>query len=200
MTTTRLERLRHEAHVVADGDDRPAGRGESLDDALDPRHAAGVLSGRRLVEDDDRRVHRQDRCERQQLPTRVAEVVRVASASVAEADGLERGRRRPLGGSLPLTDPRFRGPNSTSARTRPAKIWRSGFWNTMPDRGRERRDAVAGDVDAVVEDAALGRAEQAVRDGGPASTCRCRSGRRSPRARRGRSPGRPATSARVPSG
>ena len=94
-----LERLGDERHVVADRDDRPAQLRESGDDLLDPGDAAGVLAGRRLVEDDDRRPHREDRGEREQLPARVAQVVRVRVRVAAQPRRRERrGRVGGVGG------------------------------------------------------------------------------------------------------
>ena len=125
-----LERLGHEPHVVADRDDRPALGVECRDDRLDPRDAAGVLAGRRLVEDHDRRPHREDRRESEELPAREAQVVRVRGRIGVQPGRGERG----VDGRVQLrpAEPRFRGPNATSARTLPAKIWRSGSWNARP--------------------------------------------------------------------
>ena len=127
------ERLGHEPHVVADRDDRPPRAVRSGDHPLDAGHAAGVLTGRRLVEDDDRRVHGEDRRQRQQLAPRVPEVVRVRVGQLASARRPP-APRPPRPAASAAERPRIRGPNSTSARTLPAKICRSGFWKTMPTR------------------------------------------------------------------
>ena len=128
---------------------------------LDPGDAARVLAGRRLVQDDDRRVHGQHGRDGQQLASRVAQVVRVRI-------GARRTGRRPPGRSrvaastsVPLR-PRICGPNATSVRTLPAKIWRSGFWNTIPTRAASAAVREPGHVLAVVQDAALGRSQQPV--------------------------------------
>ena len=103
MTTIRPKRVAaNSMSWVMATTDRP-GRPHRLDDGTDPEHALGVLAGRRLVEDEDGRVHRQDAGQRDELPTRQVEVVRVGRALVGETDGLEaagdaRGdlrRRRP---------------------------------------------------------------------------------------------------------
>ena len=56
----------------------------------------------------------------------------------------------------------FRGPNATSERTLPAKIWRSGSWNARPTIAASSATARSAASDAVDEDPALGRAEEAV--------------------------------------
>ena len=81
---------RRELHVVGDRDDRPSGRRDRLDDRADPLDAVGVLAGRRLVEDEDRRVHRQDAGQRDELAPREVEVVRVRRRG-------RRSGRRPRG-------------------------------------------------------------------------------------------------------
>ena len=52
---------------MADRDDGPTARGESLHDRTDPLDAARVLARRRLVENDNRRPHREDGRESEQL-------------------------------------------------------------------------------------------------------------------------------------
>ena len=93
-----IERLGDEAHVVADRDDRPACLGEVGDDPVDPGDAACVLPGRRLVEDDDRGLHREDRRERQQLALRIPEVVRVRVGLLVEPGRDERAVDRLIEG------------------------------------------------------------------------------------------------------
>ena len=56
-----------ELHVVGDGHDGSSGALHRLDDGPDAGDAVGILAGRRLVEDDDRRVHGEDTCQRDQL-------------------------------------------------------------------------------------------------------------------------------------
>ena len=153
---------------------RPGGR-QVGDDPLDAGDAAGVLPGRRFIEDHDRRLHRQDRCQGQQFAPRVAEVVRVGVDRAGEADRLEGSRggastsagigRGSSGRTRPRTGPsprRSAGPGS-GTRSRPGP--------PMPRPTRQRHRRRRG-----------GRGPRSVgggrRDGEPASTCRCRSGRR----------------------
>ena len=90
---------------------RPAAS-HRLDDGADPRDAVGVLAGRRLVEDEHGRVHRQDAGQRDELAARQVEVVRVRRALVGQADGVEAARRRARRSRRPAT-------RGCAARTRP---------------------------------------------------------------------------------
>ncbi len=154
---------------------RPAAR-QVGDDPLDAGDAPRVLAGRRLVEHDDRRLHREDRGQRQQLAARVAEVVRV---------GIDRGRSSPTAsraaaaaagrlGRCPSEDLRAEldlGPDLAGEDLAIRVL------EDDPDPGRERGDPLvrrrrrrrAGRGPPSV---AAGR-----RGGGPSSTCRSRSGR-----------------------
>ena len=142
--------------------DRPAGRRQAGDDRVDPLDAAGVLAGRRLVEDHDRRAHREDRGEREQLPARVAEVVRVAS---------RRPRSRPVATSASSTAPlqlRALPPEvPRPERDLAADLARRRSGGPGPGTRARPSAASCGDpapvgVGAVDEDAALRRPEQAV--------------------------------------
>ena len=87
------EVARGELHVVGDGDDRPAARAGGIDDRADARDARAVLAGRRLVEHEDRRLHREHAGQRDELASRQAEVVGVGRPDVGEARRM-RGRAR----------------------------------------------------------------------------------------------------------
>ena len=65
----------------------------------DLRDAVGVLAGRRLVEHEDRRVHREDAGQGDELAPRQVQVVRVRRALFGQPDGGEAGldERRSLG-------------------------------------------------------------------------------------------------------
>ena len=193
MTTTRPKCLGDEAHVVADGDDRPSGRrqvGDDLPDARDARRRPGRSSARR-----GRRPACPWRGRRQRAAAcvGVAQVVRVGVASPGQADSLEAASAAAsVSCSGPSEDP--------AARTRPPPgpcPRRSGG----RDSGRRTRLArpaaatrIAGDrprrrAGRVPRSAGAGR-----RGDGRASTCRCRSGRRSRPARPARSRDRHAAS------
>jgi hypothetical protein len=72
---------------MADGDDGPTFGRDVSHDALDPLDPARVLTGRRLIEHEDRRAHRQHRRHRQQFAPRVPEVVRVVTGHVVKTHG-----------------------------------------------------------------------------------------------------------------
>ena len=171
-----LECLGHEAHVVADGDHRPSLAATALHHRPHALDAPRVLPGGRLVEHEHRRPHGQDRCERQQLAARPARG-RTGSCPPRRRGRSRRARRPPPRAAPSPERPRLRGPNSTSARTEPAKICRSGSWNTSPTRAASWATVSAGGVGPA--DRARGpRSGAAARSGGGrASSCRCRSGR-----------------------
>jgi hypothetical protein len=56
-----------EDRVVGDRDDRPSGGPHRLHDPPDALHALGVLTGRRFIEDEDRRIHGEDAGKRDEL-------------------------------------------------------------------------------------------------------------------------------------
>ena len=85
---------------------------ERRDDGLDRPHSARILARRRLVEHYDRRLHRQHRCDRQQLAPRVAEVVRIGLA-------ISRSGRPTRAPSPPPTRALRRSGRRCARRTRP---------------------------------------------------------------------------------
>jgi hypothetical protein len=145
---------------VADGDDRPAGGREVGDDLADPLEAARVLAGGRLVEDHDRRAHRQDRGQGQQLPTRIAEVVRVGLGVLVEAGGDE--RRVHGGRQIGPAEPQVARPEPDLVPDLAGEDLAVRVLEREPDRRREVGDASPGRIRAVDEDASRGRPEQAV--------------------------------------
>ncbi len=115
--------------------------------------AAQVLAGRRLVEDDDRRPHREDGRDRQELPARVAQVVRVLVGGTGQPDRLQR-LSDPRSSSAPRI-PRFRGPNATSARTLPGEDLAVGILEREADEPRKLGDMASPDARAVEPDLPL---------------------------------------------
>ena len=107
--------------------------------------AAGrVEVGRRLVEHQDLRVHRQHR--RHRDPAALPEATGGAAAgrrASAMPTAVERARRPARSSSAPRR-PRLAGPNATSSRTVGMNSWSSGSWKTMPTRRRISRRFVLG--------------------------------------------------------
>ena len=194
-----LERLGDEAHVVADRDDRPAGARTGR------RRSAGCARRRARPGRSSARRGRRPAC-----PSRGSRPGRAASAASSRgrtgSSGRPcrgRSRERRVDGAVELGARAARG---CAARTRPRPgpcRRRSGD----PGPGtRARRvaarcgDPPAGRVDAVDEDPALGRPEQAVEVADERRLSASRSGRRSPPARRRAIARSTPSSARVPPG
>ena len=106
------------------------------------RHALRVLAGGRLVEHHHRRAHGQHRRDAEQLPPRHAQVIGVGLVPRPPAPSATSAAPTARAAPAPPS-PRFRGPNSTSPRTLPEKIWRSGSWKHEPDIVRELRHGPA---------------------------------------------------------
>ena len=85
-----------QAHVVRDAHDRRSPGGEIADQSAHHRGRPAVLAGRRLVEDQDGRAHRDDRRDGDELPRPPLEVVRmpVEDALQAQSRGDVRDTRR----------------------------------------------------------------------------------------------------------
>ncbi len=83
------EVARRELHVVGDRHHGPVCRGPRVDERADARDARPILAGRRLVEHENRRVHRQHTGERDELPVRQPQVVRVLRGPIRQPHGGE---------------------------------------------------------------------------------------------------------------
>ena len=129
-----------ELHVVGDRDDRsrPAARKAST---IAPTRAtpSAVLPGRRLVEDEDRGIHRQDPGERHQLAARQVEVVRVGRPRIrSQAD---RGQARlDEAGRRPPPEAQVARPERDLASDRPLEQLVVGVLEHEPDGPGELGD------------------------------------------------------------
>ena len=94
-----------------------------------------VEVGRRLVEHQDLRLHRQHGGDRDPAPLAEGEVVRRPVDELGHADHAP-ARSSPGRRARAPEIPRLVGPNATSARTEPMNSWSSGSWKTMPTRRR----------------------------------------------------------------
>ena len=129
------EDLGDQAHVVRGHEHRLGERQEQADE-LAP--AAGVQAGRRLVEDEDGRVHREDRRDRDPLPLAEREVVGDAgarSAAIPTAASARSTRAWTSSAGIPM----WSGPKATSSKTVGLNSWSSGSWKTIPTSARTRR-------------------------------------------------------------
>ena len=157
-----VEGLGDEAHVVADGDDRPAGRRDVGDDAAGRGRCRG-RPGRSSA-----RPGRRPACPWPAPTPGPAACAASSPRSYGFVVAARRRARRPsrapaaAAATSAVERPRMRGPKATSSRTLPREDLAVRVLEDDPDAGRERRDPLPGDVDAVVEDAPLGRAEEAV--------------------------------------
>ena len=149
-----------ELHVVGDGDDRPSGIAEGADHGPDAFDAGGVLAGRGLVEDQDRRIHREHARERDQLAAREVQVVGIRRAHVGQPDRVEASGDELddlVGGSAQVP-----WPERHLALDGPLEQLLVGVLEDESDRGRELVDRQAVGGRAAEQDLALGRSQQPV--------------------------------------
>ena len=145
---------------------------------LDPGHAPRVLAGRRFVEHDDRRLHREDRRERR-AASGASSRGRTGSRRSSRSGRPPRGRRRTAACGLGRGPPRILRPE---LRPPPGPCRRRsgdrGSGTTIPTRAASAATRTSATSAPSCEDAALGRAEEPVEVADHRRLARCRSGRR----------------------
>ena len=114
---------------------------DGVDDRADPADARVVLAGRRLVEDEHRRLHRQDARQRDELPQRQVEVIGVREPRAGQPDRVECRVHGPRGRVRATTE--VARPEGDLALDRPVEELVVGVLEHEPDPRREPMDRLA---------------------------------------------------------
>ncbi len=121
--------------LVLDDEQRGPARGQLAKGLADQPRAFRIELGRRLVEDEVRRPHRQQRGDDHELALAARQAARLALREVVDAERRQ-GGLRPARRSRAAVKPRFIGPSATSSNTEPVTpdSWVAGFWKPIPTR------------------------------------------------------------------
>ncbi len=145
---------------MADRDHRAALRSSDGDHSPHPFHAAQVLPGRRLVEHEHRRLHGQDRCQRQQLAPAAPQVVRVRpplALQVHRLEGRLDRRAHRVAGAAKVAWPKL--DLVRDGAREDLAVW---ILEHEGDRSRQLGDCARRGLDTVEQDASLRWSQEAV--------------------------------------